>query len=48
MTGKQYTNAVEDLKPAVEKLLQVKESDGDFSKPSDQVIIFSRLNAYFC
>lgn len=34
MTCKQITNAAEDLKPAVDKLLNEKECDGDFSKVS--------------
>lgn len=38
MTCKQYVNAVEDLKPAVEKLLRTEESNGDFRKASDEVI----------
>ncbi|XP_065207193.1 rab proteins geranylgeranyltransferase component A 1 [Planococcus citri] len=36
MTCKQYENAVEDLKPAVEKLLKVEKSNGDFSKASEE------------
>ena len=35
MTCKQNTNAEQDLRPAVSKLLSIESCDGDFAKESE-------------